>query len=141
MTMKLREFTTATQPMVDRLNSENWWQGSGRYTWLRPRCCIGAHLAHHFKVATADSDDFIDGYCSAARFIGCSVTQLELLLQAAGAPVDPFSSADWGREPWKVWEKLKRIEGFPPDVRKRQDAQDWVKQQRALLGIEGDHWL
>ena len=140
MTMRLKEFARATRDRMNRLDDSNWDQGCGTYHRLFPKCCVGAHLARHFKVTEALGEDYIRGYWAAAHAVGCNIVQLEMMLQAAGAPYRPFTSGGWRRHPSLVWRNLEKIEEAPPfnSSTPQHMRNEWVITQRKKLGITGD---
>ena len=126
---------------MNRLDDSNWHQGRGSYHWLFPKCCVGAHLARHFRKAEGLTSDYIAGYQAAAAYVGCNVTQLEVMLQAAGAPAYPFGSGGWRRHPSLVWRNLHLIEEAPAGFHgntPQYKRNEWVIAQRKKLGITGD---
>ena len=128
--MKLKEFATKTQHIADSLcEDDNWDQSVGGYA-SDIACCVGAHLARFFGVTAQDqgvprdedeigayaSTDYIRGRQAACEYIGCTQSQLNLMLHAAGAPWNPFSPGDWHNPIGIVWRNLAQIETLPPEA-------------------------
>ena len=133
--MKIREFVQVTASMVAGLNNSNWNQRIGCY---KPgsSCCIGAHLAHWFHQESNCSGDFIAGEREAARFLGCTDSQLAWLLHAAGAPRYPFGRDPWPLHPTEVWKNLLLVETMPPEANTEEKllaAKAWLQQQRKRI--------
>ena len=77
-------------------------------------CCVGAHLAHYLQVTTEDDEiTYNTGAEAWARAIGANRVQAILLLRAAGANHDPFSSRPWRTAPEIVFRRLAKIEELP----------------------------
>lgn len=131
----LKQFVSKTQKLADSLNDKNWDQSEGTYS-PNFRCCIGAHLANLFRDNLDPVGGWLDyerGQAAAARYIGCTVEQLGLLLHAAGAPVKPFGGNRWPLHPAFVWQNLKRIEELPPEDATAVD--DWLHQYHEQFNI------
>lgn len=126
-------FVEDTLPTVQGLAGQDISRSLGDYHPDQV-CSLGAHLAHHFRVSTWDYRhpteepreklssllleplwDSDRGRAAAALTIDCAEWQVDALLLAAGAPLEPFISTDWS-EPnlVTVWRNLAQITEFPP---------------------------
>ena len=145
---ELTAFVNETLPVITALNDENWDQDMGTYG-LTPRCCIGAHLANHFRVAkwpAQDQDeaalarlpryclgtDWQRGRAYAAIAIGCTGWQVDALLHAAGAPEEPFSPDPWPVPPTTVWQNLTLIKGLPSS----DGVVAWITHYRSIFEVD-----
>lgn len=149
----LGAFLRETLPVVQELDAdpERWDQRVGDYSETCP-CCIGAHLAHHFKVSSTavrmgepkpawavpldwkPDSDWRRGFVASARSIDCDESQFLLLLRAAGAPLYPFGPNPWPLPPPQVWANLGQITELPPES-DHLAAERWLERYHTQFGI------
>ena len=71
-------------------------------------CCVGAHLANFFGVATGTYSDYYKGRGQFARDIEVGEIEVRILLHEAGAPFLPFGLDEWKVPPATVFKKLQK---------------------------------
>ena len=77
-------------------------------------CCVGAHLARLFTTEPLGrSQDYLTGADAWGRLVGGNRAHAILMLRAAGAPHDPFSSDRWRIPPAIVFAQIAKMETLP----------------------------
>lgn len=130
---KLERFITKTTPLIRGLNSQNWDQKNGRYDPDKP-CNLGAHLMNLFGGTSRNRNkNYMEGRRIAAELLDCCGWQFDVMLNAAGAPKNPFGMYPWFNAITKVWENLSQITEIPPDD--SFECVQWVKDYHQKFNI------
>ena len=113
------------------LPEEAWSQVKGAYIPERFRpCCVGAHLAFFLgtrlhRMANRESyHDYMEGAEAFATRLGLTIAQVDRLLFAAGAGIDPFGYKEWPTPPAAVFATLLTMEDVPASIQQAQVLHD-----------------